>query len=161
MSDILIRRAVTADLPFMVSLSREKRLQYEKAQPQFWRHADDAEEMQLQWFGELLHNDQYILLVAEAVEKVDGFIIGQFITAPPVYQPGGLTLMIDDFCVSDDVLWPAVGGRLISEINSISRKKNVVQLLVTCGAHDQSKKQFLDELGLSVASEWYVGNISL
>lgn len=34
---IQLRKASKQDLPIMVELSRIKRLDYEKAQPQFWR----------------------------------------------------------------------------------------------------------------------------
>ena len=41
-----------------------------------------------------------------AVENSDivGFIIGRLVPAPEVYNPGGLTLMIDDFCVKPKFL---------------------------------------------------------
>ncbi len=35
--------------------------------------------------------------------------------------------------------------------------KNIAQIVAVSGAHDESKRQFLKQAGLSVASEWYVG----
>lgn len=32
--------------------------------------------------------------------------------APEVYDPGGLTLMIDDFCMQSENLWESVGFHL-------------------------------------------------
>ena len=47
----------------------------------------------------LVNKQDYLLL---AVEKQDqemlGFIIGQLVTMPEVYNSGDLTLTIDDFC---------------------------------------------------------------
>lgn len=51
---ILIRDADNSYIPYMVSLSYQKRLAYEKAQPQFWRYKDGTEESQSKWFKKLL-----------------------------------------------------------------------------------------------------------
>lgn len=157
--NIFIRRAKETDIPMMVNLSYVKRRDYEKVQPEFWGYAEGAEEKQSQWFKELLVNEDYILLVAEISNQIVGFIIGRLMLAPAVYNPGGLTLMIDDYCVAEISLWMTVGEQLISEIKELARKKNAVQVLVTCGAHDEPKRQFLRCFELTLASEWYVGSI--
>jgi hypothetical protein len=46
----IIHNATSNDIESMVRLSKLKRLDYEKAQPQFWRHAPDAEIQQATWF---------------------------------------------------------------------------------------------------------------
>lgn len=92
-------------------------------------------------------------------DRVVGFIIDKSIEAPEVYNPGGLTLMIDDFCVTSEDLWPSVGAKLIENIKQEARHKGAVQILVVCGAHDDLKHQFLIKQNLSISSEWFVGNI--
>ena len=54
---------------------------------------------------------------------------------------------------SDD--WDTMGTKLIDTLRNVS--ENAVQLLVVCRAHDEPKRKFLKKIGLSVASEWYVG----
>jgi len=88
-----------------------------------------------------------------------GFIIGKLIPAPEVYNPGGLTLMIDDFCVRSENLWQSVGHRLIEETKAAAKSRGATQILVVCGAHDLPKRKFLSEQNLQVASEWFVGGI--
>lgn len=154
-----VRQAVVSDVPAMVSLSHDKRRCYEKAQPQFWRHADNAEEIQTEWFKELLQKDNYIILVAKSQGVVMGFIIGSLVQAPEVYNPGGLTLMVDDFCVASALLWNSIGKQLITELKSIAASKGASQILVVCGAHDEAKQQLLKKINLAVASAWYVGSI--
>jgi hypothetical protein len=106
-SAMIIRATLAADIPAIVELSRQKRLSYEKAQTQFWRYAGaDAEISQSTWFAELLNSSDYIMLTALHQDKMAGFIIGRLVLAPEVYNPGGLNLMIDDFCVADASLWP-------------------------------------------------------
>lgn len=155
-SEILVRKAADFDLDQMVSLSYQKRCDYEKEFPQFWRHATRAEERQNAWFKELLKKDDYVLLVAVRENKVTGFVVGHILKAPEVYSPGGLTLMVDDFCVTSPRDWKWVGGALLRELKQFSKKWNIVQFLIVSGAHDIPKRRFLKDFGLKIASEWYV-----
>ena len=157
--NVTIRLARASDISAMVSLSYAKRRAYEKAQPRFWAYAPEAEESQSQYFNELLTQDDHILLVAETHDKVIGFVIGRVQEAPKVYDPGGLTVMIDDFCVVSTSNWQEVGGKLLQKLKQLAHLKDASQLLVVCGAHDETKRQFLKGLGLNVASEWYVGEV--
>lgn len=155
---VFVRKAVSSDVYDMVVLSRAKRLAYEQAQPQFWKYADGAEEIQSKWFYELLNKDDYVMLVSETHGAINGFIIGRIVNPPEVYD-AGLTIMVDDFCVATENDWPTVGGQLIAELKTIAKQKGVEQLLMVCGAHDAAKREFLKSLDLSVASEWFVSGI--
>nr|WP_253308609.1 GNAT family N-acetyltransferase [Rickettsia endosymbiont of Ceutorhynchus assimilis] len=157
---ILIRNANSNDISAMVSLSYTKRRAYEKAQQQFWRYKEGAEESQSKWFKELLLQDDYIMLVAEDENKMLGFILGRLIEAPEVYDPKGLTIMIDDFCVETENDWSFAGLELIEKIKTKAKNKGASQILVVCGAHDEPKRRFLKTLGLNIVSEWYVSSIN-
>ena len=157
---ISTRLAVARDISAIVNLSHQKRLDYEKAQPQFWKYAGPAaEELQSKWFNALLSHKDYIILTASAEDKIIGFFIGRLITTPEVYDPGGLTLIIDDFCVETEDLWDSVGAKLIEEIKLLTKKKGAAQILVVTGDHDGAKYSFLKNIGLTVASRWYVGGV--
>ncbi len=155
----VIRKAYASDIPAMVALSREKRRNYEKVQPLFWRHAAGAEEAQAKWFNKLMAHEDHILLIAESEAGIDGFVIGKIIKAPEVYDPGGLTLMVDDFCVSSPILWRSAGSKLLEELKRMAKSKCAAQIVAVCGAQDEPKKLFLKAAGLTVASEWYVSEI--
>jgi hypothetical protein len=153
---INIRKSAIKDIKAMVLLSEQKRSEYAEAQPQFLKKAKNANEIQEKWFEELLERKDYFLYVAEEeISQILGFIIGRIVPAPEVYSPGGMTMMIDDFCVKNSDDWDTMGTNLIDTLRNVS--KNVAQLLVVCGAHDEPKRKFLKKIGLSVASEWYVG----
>ncbi len=79
--------------------------------------------------------------------------------APEVYNPGGLTLMVDDFCVILENLWQSVRARLIETIKAAANAKGATQIVVVCGAADLPKRKFLSEQNLQVASEWFVGGV--
>jgi GNAT superfamily N-acetyltransferase len=160
-SSINIRTSLLSDTLAMVALSKAKRLAYEKDQPHFWRYAGaEGDNKQRQWFTELLEDKNYVMFIAESSAKeILGFIIGKLMPAPEVYNPGGLTLMIDDFCVQSENLWQSVGTRLIATVKAAAKDKGATQTLVVCGAADLPKRKFLSEQNLQVASEWFVGGI--
>lgn len=153
-----VRKSIISDIPEMVALSYIKRKNAEKAQPQFWGYAQGAEEIQTKWFEELISRDDHILLSSEDSGKINGFVIGRILKAPEVYDTAGLTLMIDDFCVVDNK-WEKIATNLITDIKSIAKERGVSQVLIVSGAWDYMKKDFLKNIGLSLASEWFVGSI--
>lgn len=92
-------------------------------------------------------------------EHIVGFIIGRIKGVPKVYQPGGLTLEINDFFVESPAQWPTIGNALLHELKMQAKIKGAAQLLVVCGAHDVAKANFLKENQTMIASEWYVRTI--
>lgn len=162
---MIITPAQEIHIDSMVNLSHLKRKAYEIAQPKFWKYAGPkAEEEQMKWFKELIGRDDYIALVlsnkSHISAHIEGFIIGRIMKAPAVYNPGGHTLMIDDFCVKNQQ-WENIGRLLLERIKALALQKNVTQLVIVSGAHDFEKKKFLEKNNLNVASEWFVGNISI
>lgn len=151
--------ATKEDVASMVELSYQKRKNYERAQLRFWKYAENAESIQTKWFKELLEHKDYILLVAKNESKIVGFVIGRLVNAPEVYNPGGLTLMIDDYCVETQENWADVGKELLERIAKISKEKGAAQFCIVAGAHDNAKCSFLEDFGLNCASKWYVGTI--
>lgn len=185
-TQFLIRTSQLSDINAMVSLSKTKRLAYEKAQPHFWRYAgEEGDKAQGEWFKELLEDRNYVMFTAvrhcehsEVIQQnnagspqshsllrddnseVLGFIIGKLMPAPEVYNPGGLTLMIDDFCVKSENFWQSVGASLIEEIKAAAKSRGATQIVVVCGATDLPKRKFLKDQNLSIASEWFVGGVA-
>ena len=145
------------DISWMVPLSYQKRLEYSKRQPLFWKIAENSNEIQGKWFEEELQNENVIALCDS---QKRGFIIGKLITPPEVYD-AGLTLMIDDFCVQTPNLWQTVGRDLLEECVKSGKEKGAKQILCVCGDFDTEKYKLLENLKLTVASRWYVGNINL
>ena len=139
----------------MVNLSHSKRESYSEVQKQFWKMTKNSDDIQKKWFEELCEQEDVLALVSD---NKDGFVIGKIINPPEVYD-AGLTLMIDDFCVADETLWMSIGKDLITEIKELAVNKNAKQILVVSGAHDTAKNNFLREMNLSVASNWFVQSI--
>ena len=146
-------------VPAMVALSHQKRAAYAAYQPHFWRMAEGADAAQTPYFYELLTRENLVVRVALAGETVVGFVMAAVIPAPAVYDPGGLTCMIDDFCVADPALWATVGRDLLAAATAAAKARGAVQAVVVCGHLDQPKRAALAAAGLTIASEWYTGPI--
>lgn len=155
-----VRIAEEADLPAMVELARIRRTLYAKTQPVFWRAAQDADKKQHEWFQSLLRMSDAKLWVAEQAGEICGFLIGQIVPAPAVYDPGGATISVDDFCVVTPMDWCPVGGMLLAALKGWARSRDVVQIVVVCGAHDIAKKQWLIDQNMLPVSIWYRGELT-
>ena len=153
-----IRKAQLSDVPHMVELSEQKRLQYQRYQPVFWRKAEDSRQVQLTYFEGLVLKENIIALVYEQDKQIKGFVIAMLHSAPPVYKPEGLTCTIDDFCVAEPENWSTVGTDLLHEVACQAKEQGAVQIVVVCGHLDQSKREMLASESFNIASEWYVKN---
>lgn len=158
MQPINISKASLTDIAEMVALSYIKRRQYEKYQPQFWRYNEGAEKIQTEYFKELIADENHICLIAKDNNEVKAFVIGRLVNAPEVYNPGGLTLMIDDFCSKEND-WQNNATKLLDEINQLAKNKGAAQTVIVCGALDKVKNNFLQDKNYQAASIWYVSKI--
>jgi GNAT superfamily N-acetyltransferase len=155
----VIRQATAEDVPRMVALSDQRRTAYQQYQPTFWRKAADANEKQRAFFEALLERADYLALVYEGDDEIDGFVIAGFIAAPPVYDPAGATCLIDDFAVSHTRLWATAGRALLDAASAWARENGAAQMVVITGHHDKLKRKMLADRPYSIASEWWVSDI--
>ena len=153
-----IRKAQLADVPQLVELSENRRSAYEKYQPIFWRKAEDSHKIQSPYFEQLIAKQGVIALVHENNREIDGFVIAAVVSAPPVYDPGGLACVIDGFCVAEEDQWQTLGTVLMREAAQRAKEQGAVQVVVVCGHLDQHKRSMLVAGGFTIASEWYVRN---
>jgi GNAT superfamily N-acetyltransferase len=141
-------------------LAADRRRDYETQQPRFWRQADDALARHSTYLHRLVDQPDHVFLVAGDPGRVFGFVIGRLTPAPPVYQPGGLTCMVDDFAVDQPNAWASLGPLLLRDLSRAARARGGVQVVVVAGRHDEPKRLALQAAGLVVASEWWTGPIS-
>jgi len=152
----MIRAANHSDLETIVHLAGLKRARYEAWQPVFHKRAHDAEKTHHVYLAGQIGQPNVLFLVSEEAGKVNGFLLGALVGAPPVYAPGGIVLMVDDFTVEPETLWPSAGKALLVEAQAEAKKRGSVLVNVVCGPKDAPKREMLLGLGLSVASEWLV-----
>ena len=102
------------------------------------------------------NEERFIALVSAADDgHLDGFVIAALTPAPPVYDPGGLTAVVDDFMVERPELWSSVGRALLDRVIEEAEPRGAVQTVVVCGPRDEPKRRMLTTAGHVVASEWY------
>ena len=140
----------------MVRLSEIFRKSLSTFSPILWRMAEGSFESQAAFFRRLLSFEDTIAIVAERDSELEGFVIGRLQEAPPVYDPGGPVLLIDDFCVASEAEWPTVAPQLLEAVEQRARSQGAVLSVVICPRRGAAKRRFLDEQGFDVTSEWHI-----
>jgi GNAT superfamily N-acetyltransferase len=150
-----VRRAETTDLQATVELVERSRRQLQKYQPTFWRKAASSASATEKLFARLLAEPDTFFLVAVEGSQLLGFLIARKFAAPPVYDPGGDTYLIDDFCVLEPRLWLSIGEALLSHASTLIHEHGGVQIVVVSADRDLAKTEMLRRSDLSIASNWW------
>jgi hypothetical protein len=136
----VIRDALAGDAARMAELAERKREQYKGDAPVFHRPKAGARDQHAEFLGTPIADPRAVTLVHETADgRVDGFIVGVLVPPPPVYDPGALTCLVDDFMVESPDLWPTVGAALLARATAVAKPRGAVQSVVVCGPHDVPK----------------------
>lgn len=150
-----VRKAETNDIQAAVELAEGSRQQYQKYQPTFWRKAANSAVATETFFSRLLTEPNTYFLVAIEGSELQGFLIAAKFPAPPVFDPGGDTYLIDDFCVLEPRLWLSVGEALLSHVSTLIHEHGGAQIVVVSADRDLAKTEMLRRSDLSIASNWW------
>lgn len=150
-----VRKAKSDDIPAMAHIAELRRLRYQEYEPVFWKKAINSEEIGRDFYHQIIKDQSTCMFVADGENGVTGFLIARQTQSPPVYDPGGITCVIDDFAVADPALWSDHGKVLLEHIQQYAKNNNWKQLVIVCGDQDTFKKTMLEEAGLRIASNWY------
>ena len=150
-----VRKAAASDIEAIVDLAERNRKKIQKFQPTFWRkHAESAAMTRLFFTRLLSEPGTFFLVAAEGVQFL-GFLIARKFPAPPVFDPGGDTYLIDDFCVIEPHYWLTIGEALLSHASTLIHEHGAAQILVTCADRDLAKTEVLRRSELTIASSWW------
>ncbi|MET0272116.1 MAG: GNAT family N-acetyltransferase [Phenylobacterium sp.] len=150
-----VRPATADDVAACVGLVEQARARLATYEPRFWRRADGTAAPTATWFAHLVAQADTTFLVAVEGDATVGFLIGRPQPPPPVYDPGGPTVLIDDFCVQAPERWSDVGAALLEAARRVLSARGVAQIVVVCPAQDREKTALLDRSDLSLASTWW------
>ena len=157
MAVLQVDRAHRDDLEEILQIAGARRQQYVEYQPEFWRPAQDAVDRQRAFFASLLGSDDAFFGVAREQGKVFGFALARMVDAPPVYDPGGPSCVVDDFAVADPEDWSEIGPMLLDAVGKWGAGRGATQLVAVVAQLDDAKRTVLKEFQLTIASEWWVG----
>lgn len=157
---ISIRTAILEDVAAMTKLVAEKRAMLETYEPVMWRVADSADQMTFAFFSHQVPEPNVIVLVAEEGRRILGFVNGVLQDAPPVYDPGGKAVMVDDFVVVAGEEGDAAALALLDALMSEGRSRGAVQMIVISAAKDARAAKWFEAKKLHVASLWWTRVLS-
>ncbi len=140
-----------------MALSAEVRSELAVFDPHFWHPHVTADETQLAWFSHLLRDPGHVVLVADHGDgnELDGFVIGRIVDAPPVYDPGGRSCMVDDFAWRS----PGAAQELLAAATAWAIEQDAVTLVVVTAAADKGRRDVLQQAGLHTTSEWWTTSL--
>lgn len=150
-----IRRAKTTDVRAAVELVEHSRRQHQKYQPTLWHKAAHSAAATETFFTRLLTEPDTFFLVATEGSELQGFLIAAKFPAPPAYDPGGDTYLIDDFCVLEPRLWLTIGEALLSHASTLIHEHGGAQIVVISADRDLAKTEMLRRSDLTIASNWW------
>ncbi|GEP53473.1 GNAT family N-acetyltransferase [Reyranella soli] len=150
-----VRKAETTDIETAVELMERSRRQFQKFQPTFWRKAEKSAAATETFFGRLLTDPDTYFLVAVEGSRLEGFLIARKFPSSPVFDPGGDTWLIDDFCVAEPRLWLSIGEALLSHATTLIHEHGGVQVVVVSADRDLAKTEMLRRSDLTIASNWW------
>jgi GNAT superfamily N-acetyltransferase len=150
-----VRKAETTDISAAVDLVERSRRQFQKLQPTLWRKAAKSAAVTETFFAKLLAGPDTLFLVAVEGSQQQGFLIARKFSSPPVFDPGGDTWLIDDFCVAEPHLWLTIGEALLSHATTLIHEHGGVQIVVVSADRDLAKTEMLRRADLTIASNWW------
>ena len=150
-----VRKAETTDIEAAVELVERSRRQLQKHQPTLWHKAAKSAAATETFFTRLLSAPDTYFLVAVEGSQLLGFLIAAKFPNPPVFDPGGDTWLIDDFCVREPHLWLSIGEALLSHASTLIHEHGGVQLVVVSADRDLAKTEMLRRSDLTIASNWW------
>ena len=151
---ITVRPSRVEDVPAMVEMIERRRLRYQTYQPVFWRKAANSGPSSTTWFSQMISAG---VVAFSAVENgtIVGFVFANETREPPIVDPGGKTVTLDDYCVADETRWHDVGRALLDAVKSVAPAHGWRQVVVISAERDIPKSEFLKANGLSIASTWW------
>ncbi len=155
-----IRTALATDVHAMGQLLEIKRALLENFEPVMWRISPQAAQLTPAFFTHQLGQPNVIARVAEDSGRFVGFIIGGVQDAPPVFAPGGKTVVVDDFAVVEGEDGDAAASALLDAVMSEARARGAVQLIAIAAAKDARVARWLESKKLHIASQWWTRTLS-
>ena len=152
---VSVRPAVPSDVPAMVALITEERKDLAVRQPVFWRPAKEAPAATKEYFQYLLRLQTTFGFVAQEADILVGFVIGYDMSPPPVYDPGGATVMIDDWVVPSRKDRGCVLEALYLAVERAARNAGARQVVCVAATHDEDKQEFLKAHNHAATATWW------
>ncbi len=157
---VSIRPASAADVQQMTLVMADKRKQLEMFEPVMWRPSEAAAQLTPPFFTHQVGQPNVVARVAESGGRLAGFIIGVIQDAPPVFSPGGKTVLIDDFVVVEGAEADDAASGLIDAVMSEGRARGAVQIIAVAAARDERAVRWLETKKLHVASQWWTRTLT-
>jgi len=152
---MIVRDARWPDVDALVALIQQRRRDLAAFDPRFWRPSDRAEAHTRRFYRWLLLTGRATFLLTEQDGQILAFLTARRVKAPPVYDPGGHTILVDDFCVASPELWPTAGSLLLDALRARGRQRQWRQMIIAAPAADRAELELLRRHELTHTTSWW------
>lgn len=149
MKDLMIRRAVEADLPAINRLLVQVHRIHSEARPDLFR--SDRPGFSPDAFAKMLADASRLILVAEKFGQVLGYL---FCVSKPNPDRSLFynikTLSIEDLCVDEAARHEHIGARLCEYVFDYGRKQGFYNVVLNVWADNNTALRFYEQIGMKV-----------
>lgn len=157
MAGVTIEPARPEDAHDAALLADEKRREYERYSPVFWKPATDALNRHQPWLARCLADDGYTSFAARRSDSLVGIALAAHTVGPPPFRADPeASWLVDDFFVESPGLWEPVGAELLGAIENEARSQGAFRVVVLSARRDEPKRAMLSSIGYERGASWWV-----
>jgi hypothetical protein len=143
---VTVRELSPDDADWAADLMADRRREYERYSPVFWRPAAHARALHVRFLRRQLTSPDTV-----ALRTTSGFLIAQL-------RPG--EAFVDDFAIIPGATWTDAGAELLLAVWDRVSAHGVAALRVVTAQADRAKSALLAGLGLDLTEQWWVRELA-
>jgi len=142
----MIREANNEDAPAIVGLWKEM-MDFHIKRSDLYEMKHDAMDIYADYLKDVLNNPDYVVLVHEARNKVNGYLMATESEDPPVYK--GTVGIILEICVAEEHRNKGIGEELLAEIEKWFLNEDIARIECMVSDFNEISKSFWFKNGYS------------
>ncbi len=146
MKGIEIRRATRDDVPAIVALWQEMMGFHVALDPERFRPAANGAHCWAEAVTGWLKDENHCAFVADAGDRLVGYIVGWLRQPPPVFEPDVFGF-VSDICVATDCRQKGIGRRLFGALNDWFREQGASHVELNVAVTNPVSQAFWRSMG--------------
>jgi len=145
--EVIIRKAVAADVPFIVELWKEL-MDFHKERDRIFSRSATGHESFADFITGHISNETSCLFVAEAGKGIVGYCLALIEKYPPVLEMSEYGL-VQDLAVTEKYRRGGIGKRFLKEAQSWYCEKGIHRVEARVSKYNETSREFWSEMGFT------------
>ena len=143
--EVIIRKAVTADVPYIVELWKEL-MDFHKERDSIFSRSATGHERFSEYLITNIHSDRSCVFVAADGKDLVGYCMAKISKYPPVLEQQAYG-EIDSIAVTENYRRSRIGKRLLNEIREWYSEKGIHRVEARFSTYNKTTSEFWAEMG--------------